>query len=113
MTIHTNPQIINNEKGLPAFAVLPYAEYLSLVNKREINIENGIPSEVAHLALDNDISAAAAWRIHLGLSQEEVAKKIGVSQPAYSQYETSTKLRKTTLRKIADALGINIEQLMF
>lgn len=113
MTIHTNVQIINNEKGLPAFAVLPYTEYLTLINKKEIDIENGIPSEVAHLALDNDISAAQAWRMHLGLSQEEVAEKIGISQSAYSQYEQSKKLRKVTLRKIADALGINVEQLMF
>ncbi|MCX8583449.1 helix-turn-helix transcriptional regulator, partial [Gilliamella sp. B3372] len=53
------------------------------------------------------------WREYLNLSQVEVANRIGISQSAYSQYEKSQKLRKTTRIKIAEALHIKPELLDF
>ena len=76
-------------------------------------LETGIPEAVAKLALLNDYSALRAWREHLGLTQAEVASRLGISQAAYSQHENSQTLRKSTRIKIATALGINPAQLDF
>ena len=43
-------------------------------------LETGIPEAVAKLALLNDYSALRAWREHLGLTQAEVASRLGISQ---------------------------------
>ncbi|HHF6557542.1 TPA: helix-turn-helix domain-containing protein [Haemophilus influenzae] len=76
-------------------------------------LETGISESVAKLALLNDYSALRAWREHLGLTQVEVAGRLGISQAAYSQHENSQTLRKTTRIKMANALGINPSQLDF
>lgn len=52
------------------------------------------------------MTAVGAWRKHLGLSQAEVAARIGINQPAYAQQEQAAKPRKATREKIAAALGI-------
>lgn len=76
-------------------------------------LEQGIPLEVANLALDNHWSALRAWREHLGLTQSEVAERLGITQAAYSQQENQTNLRKSSREKIAKALGLHPEQLHF
>lgn len=59
-----------------------------------------------------DRSAIRAWREYLGLTQKEVADKMGVSQAALSQMESGEKkLRKATLEKLAKAMGLSVEQL--
>ncbi len=52
-----------------------------------------------------------AWREYLGLTQAEVATRLGISQSAHAQQESSEKLRKSTREKIAAALGITDTQL--
>ena len=55
---------------------------------------------------------ARAWREYLGLTQKEVAGRMGITQAALSQMEAGEKrLRKTTLEKLAAAMGIGTEQL--
>ena len=76
-----------------------------------ISLQNAIPSEVVSLIFDNGFTPAPAWREFLQLTQEECAIKLGISQAAYSQLETSNNPRKTTRNKLATALGINPEQL--
>lgn len=76
-----------------------------------ISLQNAIPSEVVSLIFDNGFTPARAWREFLQLSQEECAIKLGISQAAYSQLETSNNPRKTTRNKLATALGINPGQL--
>ena len=76
-----------------------------------INLQNAISSEVVSLIFDNGFTPARAWREYLQLTQEECARKLGISQAAYSQLETSNNPRKTTRNKLATALGINPEQL--
>lgn len=76
-----------------------------------INLQNAIPSEVVSLIFDNGFTPARAWREYLQLTQEECARKLGISQATYSQLETSNNPRKTTRNKLATALGINPEQL--
>jgi len=40
-----------------------------------------------------------------------VAARMGVSQAAFAQMESAKRPRKVTLQKVADALGISMEQL--
>lgn len=48
-----------------------------------------------------------------GLTQAEVAKKIGVAQNTYSQYENGKREMDTaTLCKIADALNVTVDYLI-
>ena len=104
----TNVQIIKKD-GKPAFAVIPYEEYLSLKPKGEVET---IPHEVVGLVIKKGMNLVKAWRTHLGLTQREIAKRAGISQAALSQMEKSTnELRTTTLEKLALALGISAEQL--
>lgn len=101
MNTPTNVQIINGPDGSPAFVVIPYAEYIKDHPKDDL-----APNEVVGYMVKEGLSPAAAWRKHLGLSQAEVASRIGITQPAYAQQETAAKPRKATREKIAAALGI-------
>ena len=59
------------------------------------------------------LCAARAWREYLGLTQSEMAARMGISQSAYSQHENAEQLTQTMRTKVATALGIKAEQLDF
>lgn len=102
-------QTITGDDGKPAFVVLPYKEFVRLAERGERLIPNDVVSAVVDGA-----TPARAWREYLGLTQSEVARRMVVSQAAYAQMEGPRgKPRKATLRKIAGALGIALEQLDF
>jgi DNA-binding XRE family transcriptional regulator len=104
-------QIIN-QGDQPAFAVLPYSEYLTLMQSTQ-NVDPTIPHAVVGLCVRQRISLLAAWRIHRGLSQLELAEMIGVTQPAIAQMERSDRrLQRRTLQRLADALRVLPEQLV-
>jgi DNA-binding XRE family transcriptional regulator len=111
MTAPTDPQIIM-DKGKPAFAVIPWAEYQSLVDRYNIENETWIPHEVVKATLLGDVSIIRAWREYLNLTQEELAERAGLSQPALARIERpDTNPRRSTLKKLAEAMNLNIEQL--
>ncbi len=113
MKTHTEPvQILRDAKGNPAFAVIPFADYQALKLGKPRS-EATIPNHVVNLALDKDISAARAWREYLELTQTQVAKRMGITQSAYAQLEAKKISRQSTRKKIAEALGIEAEQLDF
>lgn len=62
--------------------------------------------------VDEQVSLQAAWRIHKGLSQAEVAQRLGVKQSAISQIEKSGKPRQVTLDKLAELYGCRVTQLI-
>lgn len=101
MNTPTNVQIINGPDGAPAFVVIPYADYV-----KDHPVDDLVPHEVVGYMVKEGMTAVGAWRRHLGLSQAEVAARIGISQPAYAQQEQAAKPRKVTREKIAAALGI-------
>lgn len=104
----TDVQIIKKD-GKPAFAVIPYEEYLGLFPKDE---DAAVPHEVVGLIIKKGMNLVKAWRTHLGLTQREVAKRAGISQAALSQMEKSTnELRTKTLEKLAHAMNLSVEQL--
>lgn len=109
MNAPTNIQTISRPDGSIEYVVLPYEDYLKLASKAE----NLVPNSVVNLALDHDWTAVRAWREQLGLTQSEVAERLGITQSAYAQQEVSHKLRKSSRVKIAKALGLNPEQLDF
>lgn len=107
MNAPTNIQILKDAKGKPAFVVIPYSEYLSLSKQNAPTIPNAVVDKV----INKDMTPIRAWREHLGLTQTEVAHRLGISQSAYAQQEAKEPVRKATREKIAQALGIAAEQL--
>lgn len=105
MNAPTDIQIINDAEGNPAFVVIPYAQYVAQKIQPDL-----IPHEVVSRIVDG-ATPIRAWREHLNLTQEEVAKRMGISQPAFAQQETVAKPRKATREKIAAAFGITASQL--
>jgi len=88
-------QYIYDEASKPQFVVLPVAEYEKLLSDAEgewesIPIEASpeddetVPHEVVGIMIDQEVSLQAAWRIHRGLSQYDVAEKLGTTQSAIS-----------------------------
>ncbi len=107
MTVHTEDQLINGPDGKPAFVVVPYEKYLS----RQLPMtEPTIPHAVVSALVDG-ATPIRAWREHLGLTQTDVAQRMGVSQSAYAQTEAATKPRQTTLERVATALELDRRQL--
>jgi len=108
----TNIQIIK-QNGHPAFVVIPYDEYIRAFRRAPRIPESGnIPNDVVWLSIDKGYTLARAWREYLGLTQKEIASRMGISQAALSQMESGEKkLRKASLEKLAHALGVTVEQL--
>lgn len=106
MTTLSKTQILNGADGAPAFVVIPFDEYMANYPKSDL-----IPPEVFCLVVRDGLSLVRAWRQHLGLSQGEAAKRIGITQSGYARYEVVKKPHKATRVKIAKALGITPEQL--
>lgn len=100
-------QFTESDTYLPAFVVTPYQEYMSLTKQNAQTIPDAVVSKV----INKDMTPIRAWREHLGLTQTEVARRLGISQSAYAQQEAKEPVRKATREKIAEALGIAPEQL--
>ncbi|HHB76116.1 MAG TPA: XRE family transcriptional regulator [Desulfobulbus sp.] len=113
MNVHTDNVQVIRQNGKPAFAVIPYSDFLNLIGKKEQGEgETTIPHAVVGLMIENDWNLVKAWRKHLGMSQEKLAKLTGISQSAISQMEQSNDLRSGTVEKLAAAMGIAPEQLV-
>ena len=109
MKARTDHQIIEHG-GKPVFVLVPYEEYLELTSARDEEVT--IPHEVVEKLVLEKKSMICAWREHKKMSQAEVAEKMGITQPAYSQMEKpDARLRIKTLERIARALNVKPEQL--
>lgn len=105
MSIHTSHHVIRHN-GEPVAVVVPYADYIRAFDAEEPTI----PHEVVMRSID--VSLVRAWREYLGLSQAEVAARMGISQPAYQKLEDrNAHPRHSTLRKIAAAPGLEPGQI--
>jgi DNA-binding XRE family transcriptional regulator len=104
-----NVQIIQ-ENGRPAFAVIPYLDFVKLSKNLERPEKALIPHEVVKLNVLEGYSMVRAWRTHLKINQAELAKKAGMTQAALSQIEKSgAKPRAGTLKKLAEAMSLTPE----
>jgi DNA-binding XRE family transcriptional regulator len=102
--------------GEPAFAVIPWPEYLRLsrgaAGAPRVPGGGAVPHEVMRLHVVEGLTLPRAWREYLGLTQAEVARRMGITQPALSQLESPrARPRRKTVRRLAEALGIDVEQL--
>jgi len=113
MNVHTEPQIIT-QNGKPAFAVIPWSKYQELIHNQLESDEADVwfPNEVVKANVRGD-SLIKAWREYFKLTQAELAAKAGMKQSALARLESnSVSPRKTTLAKLAEAMGIGVEQLI-
>jgi DNA-binding XRE family transcriptional regulator len=111
-TLTDTVQILRDNAGQPAFAVLPFALYQALIHNKP-RAEPAIPLEVVDRALAHDWSAARAWREYLELTQTDVATRMGITQGSYAQLESKKTIRKSSRQRIAQAFGIDETQLDF
>lgn len=65
-----------------------------------------IPHAVVGYMVIAGMTPIGAWRKHLGLSQAEVAARMGSTEADYAQQEQDRNLRQPTREKIAAAMGI-------
>ena len=108
MNARTEFQVIVGNDGKPAFVVIPYDQFRRMKGG---HTGGTVPNEVVNVVFDRGISPMAAWREHLGLTQAEVACRIGITQAAYAQMERVKHPRKATLEKVSAALGLEVDQL--
>ncbi len=118
-------QIIERD-GKPEWAILPYEEYLKLIEQAELleyirdfdeisaAIERGdeelIPAEVVNAILDGR-NPIKVWREYRGLTQQQLADIVRISKPYLSQIETGKRTGTTdVLSAIAKALDVSLEQ---
>jgi ribosome-binding protein aMBF1 (putative translation factor) len=105
-----NPVQVIKENNVPRFAVIDWDLFLKLQDliedledvaetKRLMNDPVEGKSEVLNLSefFDNPIKIA---RIKLGLTQKELAEKLGVSQPYIAKAEKGIEYPKSLMEKI-------------
>jgi ribosome-binding protein aMBF1 (putative translation factor) len=94
------------------YAMLPLDQFTALVEQAGEADALTLPHEVVSRYLVEDVPLIRAWREYLSISQQELAQRLGVSQPQIAQWEhPEAKPRQATLKKIAAAMGIHVRQL--
>ena len=120
-------QIIERD-GKPEWAVLPYEEYLQLLDQSELledirdfdtinaaidrREEELIPAEVVNAILDGE-NPIKVWREYRELTQQQLADTAGISKPYLSQIETGKRTGTTEiLSAIAKALDVSLDEVI-
>ncbi|MNU09721.1 hypothetical protein D3C72_2564610 [compost metagenome] len=70
-----------------------------------------IPHEIIERIVLDGISPARVWREYLGLTQAQVADRLGISCSIYAEQEAQGELPESERTAIGNALGINPELL--
>jgi DNA-binding XRE family transcriptional regulator len=119
-------QIIE-KNGKPEYAVIPYADYLRLLEAFEDKADAAVvaefqeayragreflvPAEILRRELAGE-SPIRLWRDHRGLTQQALADRAGISKPYLSQIESGKRQGTVeTLAAIARALDVPLEVL--
>ncbi|MFZ0241269.1 MAG: helix-turn-helix transcriptional regulator [Desulfobacterales bacterium] len=93
-------------------AVIPWKKYQQLTSHDPHDADVWIPHEAVRANVINGAPLIRAWREFSGMTQKDLARKAGITQPALARLEKSdAKPRIGTLKKIAAAMEITIEQL--
>ena len=70
-----------------------------------------IPHEVVKLTTQYNCNLLGAWRRYRGLTQTQLAKKMGIRQSAIAQKEKTDNPHSKTLEKAANILQCDADQL--
>ena len=111
MNAPLNLQIIKSISGKPEFVLIPVAVYNALREQIEDELagleaaaDKGgdyVPFEASDY-VDNPVALA---RMNAGLTQKELAKRLGVSQAYVSKIERQTKVTPKLVSKVKRAIG--------
>ena len=122
----SEPQVILDDAGRPAFAVIPWREYERLAGEEgdavlsdealydRARAEGGesFPVELADRLLAGE-NPVRAHRAHRGMTQGELASAAGIHPVYLSQIETGKRAGSTrTLAALARALGVAVDDLI-
>lgn len=103
-------QIIEHE-GKALYVLVPLEEYREMERLRA-GEEPTWPHEVV-VKHGEGKSLVRAWREYRGLTQEDMAKRMGVKTPVYYRMEQPGRdLRLGTLRRLAQALDVSVDHLV-
>ena len=119
-------QIIE-KNGHPEYAVIPYADYQYFLELLEDEADARavaefheaytagreflVPGEIVRRELAGE-STIKLWREHRGLTQQELAKRAGISKPYLSQIETGKRQGTVeTLSALARSLDVPLDVL--
>jgi DNA-binding XRE family transcriptional regulator len=121
-------QIIERE-GKPEYAVLPYHEYLKLLElaedvrdesdaadaTRELasGEDEAIPAHVVARLVAGEDHPLKVWREHRGATQEALGKSASVGKSYISQIEAGSKVGSAkVLKALAEALQVDMDDLL-
>lgn len=121
------PQVIVDEAGRPAFAVIPWSEYErltsvdvpdedlsdeALYDRAVAEDEESFPMAIVDRMVAGE-SAIRVYRQHRGMTQKEVAEAAGISPLYLSQIERGTRKGSvSTLSAIAKVLRVRLDDLI-
>ena len=119
------PQVILDDSGNPAFAVIPWREYERLAAGSEADLSDeelydraraeggeAFPIDVADRLLAGE-NAVRVYRDHRGMTQKQLAGAVGINPIYLSQIERGRRTGSTrTLAAIAGALGVDLDDLV-
>ena len=116
-------QIIRDQNGKPAFAVLPIDEYERLLEVADeaagirafdaykATRPETFPDEVASRLLNGE-HPVKVFREHRGITQTQLAESAGLRQAYVSQIEAGSRVGTVdVLKRVAEALRVNLEDL--
>ena len=122
----TKPQVILDDAGKPAFAVIPWREYARLVvmdgaaeltdeelydHAKSVR-EESFPIDVADRLLAGE-NAVRVFRDHRGMTQKQLAGAAGINPLYLSQIERGVRTGSArTLSALAEALGVDVDDLI-
>jgi len=122
----TEPQVIRDDAGKPAFAVIPWREYARLAmmdaatgltdeqlydHAKSVG-EESFPIEVADRLVAGE-NAVRVFRDHRGMTQKQLAGAAGINPLYLSQIERGVRTGSArTLSALAEALGVDVDDLI-
>lgn len=122
----TKPQVILDDGGEPAFAVIPWREYVRLemidadagMTDEELYDQaksvggESFPIEVADRLLAGE-KAVRVYREHRGMTQKQLARSAGINPLYLSQIERGQRTGSArTLSALATALSVDVDDLI-
>ncbi|PKN43382.1 MAG: XRE family transcriptional regulator [Deltaproteobacteria bacterium HGW-Deltaproteobacteria-18] len=122
-----NVQVIENNSGNPAYAVVPWDEYRSMVERLEelqdivdadktmaaiASGEETYPHDLVERLLGRE-NPLRIWREYRGISTAALAAMVGVTPSAISQVETGKRgLSVDLLKKLSEVLQVDMDDLV-